>query len=79
MGYPADNIESIFRNRLEDVYKFLQEVHQNHYKIYNLCLERSYDSNKFHGVSRIRKYMIYVDFRITIFFFFFLESCCLSF
>ncbi|XP_039949042.1 uncharacterized protein LOC120767253 isoform X1 [Bactrocera tryoni] len=49
MGYPADNIESIFRNRLEDVYKFLQEVHQNHYKIYNLCLERSYDSNKFHG------------------------------
>ncbi|XP_036321126.1 serine-rich adhesin for platelets [Rhagoletis pomonella] len=49
MGYPADNIESIFRNRLEDVYKFLQEIHQNHYKIYNLCLERSYDSNKFHG------------------------------
>ncbi|XP_067621507.1 serine-rich adhesin for platelets [Eurosta solidaginis] len=49
MGYPADNIESIFRNRLEDVYKFLQEIHQNHYKIYNLCLERSYDRNKFHG------------------------------
>lgn len=61
MGYPADNIESIFRNRLEDVYKFLQEVHQNHYKIYNLCLERSYDSNKFHGVSEITKNMLNVS------------------
>ncbi|XP_037960504.1 dentin sialophosphoprotein isoform X2 [Teleopsis dalmanni] len=48
MGYPADNIESIYRNRLEDVYKFLEENHYDHYKIYNLCLERSYDINKFH-------------------------------
>ncbi|XP_023163840.2 phosphatidylinositol 3,4,5-trisphosphate 3-phosphatase and dual-specificity protein phosphatase PTEN isoform X2 [Drosophila hydei] len=50
MGYPApDIIEGIYRNRLEDVYKFMEESHGGHYKIYNLCQERSYDINKFHG------------------------------
>ncbi|KAH8281678.1 hypothetical protein KR054_002243 [Drosophila jambulina] len=50
MGYPAyDIIEGIYRNRFEDVYKFLEENHGEHYKIYNLCQERSYDISKFHG------------------------------
>ncbi|KRG03848.1 phosphatidylinositol 3,4,5-trisphosphate 3-phosphatase and dual-specificity protein phosphatase PTEN isoform X1 [Drosophila mojavensis] len=50
MGYPApDIIEGIYRNRLEDVYKFMEENHGGHYRIYNLCQERSYDINKFHG------------------------------
>ncbi|XP_070133161.1 phosphatidylinositol 3,4,5-trisphosphate 3-phosphatase and dual-specificity protein phosphatase PTEN isoform X1 [Drosophila bipectinata] len=50
MGYPApDKIEGIWRNRLEDVYKFLEENHGQHYKIYNLCLERKYDISKFNG------------------------------
>ncbi|XP_016982546.1 phosphatidylinositol 3,4,5-trisphosphate 3-phosphatase and dual-specificity protein phosphatase PTEN isoform X2 [Drosophila rhopaloa] len=50
MGYPApDKIEGLYRNRLEDVYKFLEENHGQHYKIYNLCLERNYDIGKFHG------------------------------
>jgi len=54
MGYPApDKIEGLYRNRLEDVYKFLEENHGQHYKIYNLCLERSYDVGKFHGVGYI--------------------------
>ncbi|XP_023298384.2 serine-rich adhesin for platelets [Lucilia cuprina] len=49
MGYPADNYESMYRNPLGDVYKFLEDNHHDHYKIYNLCLERSYDITKFHG------------------------------
>ncbi|XP_017026038.1 phosphatidylinositol 3,4,5-trisphosphate 3-phosphatase and dual-specificity protein phosphatase PTEN isoform X1 [Drosophila kikkawai] len=50
MGYPSpDIIEGIYRNRLEDVFKFLEENHGQHYKIYNLCQERNYDISKFHG------------------------------
>jgi len=40
MGYPATGLESIYRNRLADVRKFLNERHQSHYKVYNLCSER---------------------------------------
>ncbi|XP_033156612.1 phosphatidylinositol 3,4,5-trisphosphate 3-phosphatase and dual-specificity protein phosphatase PTEN isoform X1 [Drosophila mauritiana] len=50
MGYPApDKLEGLFRNRLEDVFKLLEENHAQHYKVYNLCSERSYDVDKFHG------------------------------
>ncbi|KAH8376989.1 hypothetical protein KR093_002565, partial [Drosophila rubida] len=50
MGYPApDRIEAIYRNRLEDVLKLLDEKHRDNYKIYNLCQERKYDISKFHG------------------------------
>lgn len=59
MGYPAEKYESMYRNRLEDVYKFLEENHRDHYKIYNLCLERSYDISKFHGVSLFFFLLIY--------------------
>jgi len=49
MGYPSENVESIYRNNLEDVKKLLEKRHKDHYKIYNLCSERSYDIQKFHN------------------------------
>jgi len=54
MGYPSENVESIYRNPLEEVRRLLEERHKDHYKIYNLCSERSYDIQKFH--SRVSVY-----------------------
>jgi len=54
MGYPSENVESIWRNPLEEVQRLLEEKHKDHYKIYNLCSERSYDIQKFK--SRVATY-----------------------
>ncbi|KAL9705871.1 hypothetical protein quinque_009389 [Culex quinquefasciatus] len=47
MGYPAEHMESIYRNKIEDVQRMLERNHAGCYKIYNLCSERSYDHKRF--------------------------------
>ncbi|KAL9658344.1 hypothetical protein ABK040_015664 [Willaertia magna] len=49
MGYPSEKIESIFRNPLEEVQRFLEMHHKGKYKLWNLCAERAYNKGHFHG------------------------------
>jgi len=56
MGYPAEKVESIYRNDYHNVKEFLDKKHPDHYWVYNLCSEkeRQYDKKKFD--SRVSYY-----------------------
>ena len=48
MGMPSSNLEGLYRNPMEEVQKFLNTRHNEHYKVYNLCEERGYPKNSFY-------------------------------
>lgn len=47
MGFPSSGTEGIYRNPIDEVIKFFDKYHKNHFRIYNLCSEREYDIGLF--------------------------------
>lgn len=49
MGFPTDSgtFEGVYRNPMEEVQRFFEHYHEDHFKIYNLCSERSYNPELF--------------------------------
>ena len=49
MGFPSTGVETMYRNSLSDIIKFFHTRHNDHVKVYNLCLEkdRIYNKNVF--------------------------------
>ncbi|XP_047317820.1 phosphatidylinositol 3,4,5-trisphosphate 3-phosphatase and protein-tyrosine-phosphatase PTEN1 [Impatiens glandulifera] len=50
MSFPAERIRSVYRNPLWQVKSVLDMEHHSHYKVYNLCIEETYDPSHFHGL-----------------------------
>ncbi|KAG8781483.1 Telomerase protein component 1 [Ceratobasidium sp. 428] len=56
MGFPADGLEALYRNRREDARRFLDERHKDNYWIFNFCplKENSYPGEYFY--NRVSRY-----------------------
>jgi protein-tyrosine phosphatase len=54
MGLPSTHIEAVYRNPINQVARFFNTIHANHYLIINLCSERAYPVDSFqHRVVRV--------------------------
>ncbi|XP_048092649.1 putative tyrosine-protein phosphatase TPTE isoform X1 [Alosa pseudoharengus] len=48
MSFPSSGKQSLYRNPIKEVARFLDTKHLDHYKVYNLCSEKGYDHEFFH-------------------------------
>ncbi|XP_012683113.1 putative tyrosine-protein phosphatase TPTE isoform X2 [Clupea harengus] len=48
MSFPSSGKQSLYRNPIKEVARFLDTKHLDHYKVYNLCSEKGYDPQFFH-------------------------------
>lgn len=54
MSYPAEGLESTYRNHIEDVRAVLEARHQSNYMVVNVS-GRSYTNNKFPGIKVVER------------------------
>jgi len=53
-SFPSTGVWSLYRNPIEKVAAFLETKHNDRYKMFNLCSEKTYDTSFFHGrVERV--------------------------
>ena len=57
-SFPSTGVWALYRNPIGHVAAFLNDKHKEHYKMYNLCSERTYDSALFGGEDVVQRYMI---------------------
>lgn len=48
MSFPSSGKEAMYRNPIKEVARFLDTKHMDHYKVYNLCSEKTYSPKYFH-------------------------------
>ncbi|XP_056592502.1 putative tyrosine-protein phosphatase TPTE [Triplophysa dalaica] len=56
MSFPSSGKQALYRNHIKEVARFLDAKHPDHYKVFNLCSEKGYDSKFFH--YRVERIMI---------------------
>ena len=49
MSFPSSGLMSWYRNPIREVVAFLDAHHGEHYRVYNLCSERTYSDTWFHN------------------------------
>lgn len=62
MAYPASGIESVYRNQIDKVSKFLKERHKSNYMVFNLS-GKKYENSKFdykviYRLNQVKEYDI---------------------
>eukprot|EP00698_Gefionella_okellyi_P002307 TRINITY_DN1211_c0_g1_i2.p1 TRINITY_DN1211_c0_g1~~TRINITY_DN1211_c0_g1_i2.p1 ORF type:complete len:746 (+),score=117.78 TRINITY_DN1211_c0_g1_i2:850-3087(+) len=56
MGFPAEGMESAYRNPMSEVKRFLNKFHPERYRVYNLCCEGRYQYDEAHFEGRVAHY-----------------------
>eukprot|EP01065_Artemidia_motanka_P007898 TRINITY_DN13956_c0_g5_i1.p1 TRINITY_DN13956_c0_g5~~TRINITY_DN13956_c0_g5_i1.p1 ORF type:complete len:587 (+),score=130.64 TRINITY_DN13956_c0_g5_i1:75-1835(+) len=56
MSWPSSGAESFYRNPIGQVAELLDMRHKDNYKVFNLCSERHYDTEPFHG--RVEQFLL---------------------
>ncbi|RWS30731.1 phosphatidylinositol triP phosphatase-like protein, partial [Leptotrombidium deliense] len=57
MSFPSSGRMAVYRNNIKEVAKFFDTRHgSEHFKVYNMCSEKGYDTSYFHG--RVGRYPI---------------------